>query len=313
MWLHTHVPQSAVAVLASHILPASVLQFTKTVQQLSPQKPSAFEVVSSTLRQRGLLGLYKGLDTMVYFATPKAAIRFSAFEFASGKLRNEEGKPMFGKMTSFLAGVCAGTMEAICVTTPQETLKVKLIHDANSEKPRFRGFFHGVRTIVSESGLRGCYCGLPPTVLKTATAQATRFGIFNVIPAEYRKSRAGTAASGAFAGGVSVLAFQGIDVVKSRMQSLDAAKYNSSLHCLSETVRNEGIMALYKGVGPRLSRVCCEVAITMTLYGEVVKVLNKFWNTEGGLPAPSRNILRSSSVLTLVREPTELPATPVSK
>lgn len=56
---------------------------------------------------------------MVYFATPKAAIRFSSFEFASGKLRGGDGKPMFGKMTSFIAGLCAGTMEAFCVTTPQ--------------------------------------------------------------------------------------------------------------------------------------------------------------------------------------------------
>ena len=40
-------------------------------------------------------------------------------------------------------------------------------------------------------------------------------------------------------------------------------------------MKNEGVLALYKGVGPRLSRVCAEVAITMSLYGEVVKVLNK--------------------------------------
>lgn len=55
-----------------------------------------------------------------------------------------------------------------------------------------------------------------------ASAQATRFGIFNVIPADYRKTPLGSAASGAFAGGVSVLLFQGIDVIKSRMQGLDA-------------------------------------------------------------------------------------------
>ena len=63
------------------------------------------------------------------------------------------------------------------------------------------------------------------------------------------------------------------------MQGLEGAKYTSSMHCLSELLKNEGVLALYKGVGPRLSRVCCEVAITMALYGEVVKVLNKYWIT----------------------------------
>ena len=84
---------------------------------------------------------------------------------------------------------------------------------------------------------------------------------------------------GAFAGGVSVLAFQGLDVIKSRMQGLGAARYSSSIDCLQQVVKEEGILALYKGVGPRLSRVCCEVAITMSLYGEVVKMLNKYWIT----------------------------------
>ena len=90
-------------------------------------------------------------------------------------------------------------------------------------------------------------------------AQATRFGVYMYIPADYRKTPLGSACSGAFAGGFSVIIFQGLDVIKSRMQGLDAAKYTSSIHCLKELIANEGIMALYKGVGPRMTRVCCEV------------------------------------------------------
>lgn len=57
------------------------------------------------------------------------------------------------------------------------------------------------------------------------------------------------AMSGAFAGGVSVLLFQGIDVVKSRMQGLEAHKYRSTAHCVTELMKNEGPLAFYKGVG----------------------------------------------------------------
>ena len=56
-------------------------------------------------------------------------------------------------------------------------------------------------------------------------------------------------------------------------------RYEGALHAFRTVVREEGFLALYKGVGPRLSRVCCEVAITMSLYGEVVKMLNKYWIT----------------------------------
>jgi len=256
------------------------LEFTKTVAQLSKEGGGAMAVVRNTLANEGVLGFYRGLSSMVYFATPKAAIRFSAFEAASGALVTGDGKPMFGGMTSFVAGLAAGTLEAIFVTTPQETIKIKLIDDAFvRETPRFTGFFNGVSTIIKEEGFGGIYHGLAPTILKVATAQGTRFGVFNIIPAEQRKGPLRTAAAGAFAGGVSVILFQGIDVIKSRMQGLEAHKYKSSMDCLQQLIRNEGILALYKGVGPRISRVCAEVAITMTLYGEVVKVLNQYWIT----------------------------------
>jgi solute carrier family 25 citrate transporter 1 len=257
------------------------LEYTKTVAQLSTKNEGALAVARNTLAARGPFGFYRGLSSMVYFATPKAAIRFSAFESASGLLTGKDGSPMFGGMTAFVAGLMAGTAEAICVTTPQETIKIKLIDDMfKREVPRFNGFFHGIKTIVAEEGWGGIYHGLAPTILKVATAQGTRFGVFTLIPAETRKGPVKTAAAGAFAGGVSVIAFQGIDVVKSRMQGLDASKYKSAMDCLRQIIANEGIMALYKGVGPRLSRVCCEVAITMTLYGYVVNWLNSVWETE---------------------------------
>lgn len=114
-------------------------------------------------------------------------------------------------------------------------------------------------------------------------------------------------------------------MVKSRMQGLGASKYRNALHCVQDIVQNEGFLALYKGIGPRMARVCCEarlvglarlpgsagcvcmrdasghllwqVAITMTLYGEVVKVLNKYWITTDQKPG-SRPFIRGFSVLT---------------
>ena len=146
------------------------------MQQLSTSKPTVAEVVKDTLRTRGPFGLYKGLDSMVYFATPKAAIRFSGFEAASGAMRGADGTPMFGAATAFAAGLVAGAIEAVCVSTPQETIKIRLIDDqfkVDGTAPRFNGFFHGVKTIVAEEGFGGIYHGLSPTILKVATARAS--------------------------------------------------------------------------------------------------------------------------------------------
>lgn len=249
------------------------IEYTKTMQQLATTKMGAMDVVKDTVKRSGPLGMYRGLESMVYFATPKAAIRFSSKEAFSNMLPKE-----LGKMKGFVAGLGAGACEALFVTTPQETIKIKLIDDMfKSETPRFKGFFHGVSTIIKEDGIAACYLGLSATIFKVATAQATRFGVFEVIPSEFRnQTPLHAAASGAFAGAVSVLLFQGVDVVKSRMQGLDAAKYSSTMDCARQLYAEGGIGALYKGVGPRITRVMFEVAITMSLYGEVVKALDKF-------------------------------------
>jgi solute carrier family 25 citrate transporter 1 len=106
-------------------------EYVKTTQQLSSKSMSVKEVISGTMAESGVLGFYRGLSSMLYFAAPKAAIRFSAFEFFSGCLTDANGGDKYGlgQAKGFLAGLGAGTMEAIFVTTPQETIKIKLIHD----------------------------------------------------------------------------------------------------------------------------------------------------------------------------------------
>lgn len=74
---------------------------------------------------------------------------------------------------------------------------------------KYKGFFHGVKTIVAEERLGGIYRGLGATVAKVATAQATRFGVFTVIGTKVKlDSPMKSAAAGAFAGGISVVLFQ---------------------------------------------------------------------------------------------------------
>lgn len=60
-----------------------------------------------------------------------------------------------GQLTAggkLLSGLGAGVCEAIVAVTPMETIKVKFVHDQRSAEPKFKGFFHGVSTIVKSEG-----------------------------------------------------------------------------------------------------------------------------------------------------------------
>lgn len=51
-----------------------------------------------------------------------------------------------------LSGLGAGVCEAVVAVTPMETIKVKFVHDQRSAQPKFKGFYHGVRTIIATEG-----------------------------------------------------------------------------------------------------------------------------------------------------------------
>ncbi len=66
-------------------------------------------------------------------------------------MADEKGN--LSKSHTLLCGLGAGVSEAILIVCPMETVKVKFIDDQTKPNPKYRGFFHGVRTIVKEEGI----------------------------------------------------------------------------------------------------------------------------------------------------------------
>jgi len=58
-----------------------------------------------------------------------------------------------------------------------------------------------------------------------------------------------------------------IDVIKTRLQGVDAAKYNGFIDCGKQIMVQSGPMGFYSGVGPRLARVILDVALTFSIFG----------------------------------------------
>ena len=134
--------------------------------------------------------------------------------------------------------------------TPMETVKVKFIHDQNQKNPRFKGFFHGVREIIREQGVMGCYKGVTATIIKQGSNQAIRFYVMETLKSEYNKYKRVDANAavpvlvtglfGVIAGAASVFGNTPVDVVKTRMQGLESSKYKNTLDCAVQIMKNEG-------------------------------------------------------------------------
>jgi solute carrier family 25 (mitochondrial citrate transporter), member 1 len=297
-----------------------------------PKYSGSLDVVRKTVECHGARGMYRGLPPYLYFAFPRCAIRFWAFEEAVTvlkRVRGVEGEDVRGGAAStssstssppagrrlppalaFTAGLISGVVEALVIIIPSTTLQVKFIADLNRdpEPPRYKGFVHGVRSIVTEEGWSGVYRGASPTLLKIALNMSFRFLIYNeltdslerrwaagvstaAIPAaaEAWRTTAISLAAGAIAGAVTVVGNHPVDVVKSNMQAqvvrpgaVAAAAgaagvvfYTSSLQCFRGIYSRHGLRGLYAGLIPRLNRVVLETSLTFTFYEHLSQAANK--------------------------------------
>ena len=136
------------------------------------------------------------------------------------------------------------------------------------------GFLHGSRVIFAEKGVRGFFQGFVPTTARQAANSAVRFWTYTtlkqlattyVAPGE-RLSVPATFGLGAAAGLVTVYATQPLDVVKTRMQSLEArSAYKNSIACGVAIFKQEGVRTLWSGAVPRLARLTVSGGIVFTM------------------------------------------------
>jgi solute carrier family 25 (mitochondrial citrate transporter), member 1 len=132
-------------------------EYVKTQLQLEekalvPKFSGPMNCVSVTVKEHGVSGLYRGLPSLLIGSIPKSAVRFFGFEQFKKVLLDEQG--VLSPRNTFLAGLGAGISEAILVVCPMETIKVKFIHDQSQAVPRYKGFVHGINTIVRQEGKR---------------------------------------------------------------------------------------------------------------------------------------------------------------
>ncbi len=140
--------------------------------------------------------------------------------------------------------------------------------------------FHGIYTIASEQGPAGLYKGALATILKQSTNQGVRFVVFD----ETKKRLSNYCSmktpvemvSGAFAGFCSSMLNNPIDVVKTKMQGKDAAKYAGFVDCFKQIYATHGWLGFYAGIGPRLIRVMLDVSLTFSLYHSLKRNVTAF-------------------------------------
>ncbi|KAF8153944.1 mitochondrial tricarboxylate transporter [Crassisporium funariophilum] len=257
-------------------------EFVKTRSQFGGKRESPISILKDTLRTKGLPGLYSGCTALVVGNSAKAGVRFVSYDHFKQMLADPQGNVSAPR--SLLAGLGAGMTEAIFAVTPSETIKTKLIDDAKRPNPQYRGLIHGTASIVRQEGIRGIYRGLFPVMMRQGANSAVRFTTYATLkqfvqgtarPGQQLPS-AITFGIGGIAGLVTVYTTMPLDVIKTRMQSLEArSQYRNSFHCAYRIFTEEGVLRFWTGTTPRLARLVLSGGIVFTVYENIIKVIGR--------------------------------------
>lgn len=262
--------------------------------------PSVAALIKETYKTKGVTGFYKGVSALITGTAAKAGVRFLTYENAKYYLTpapipigpDSNGDMMYSKpklslLRLLVAGTISGATEALTVVTPTETIKTKLIHDSLKPQPQYKGMIHGSKAIMQEEGFSGIYRGASAVVARQAANSGVRLSTYTLL----KESTPGLFGvndvkdlpwyanfmNGAIAGIVTVYSTMPLDVVKTKMQSLDAKKhYSSSIDCLFKIVKSENVFALWKGTTPRLARLIFSGGIVFSIFEVVSQNLSPY-------------------------------------
>lgn len=180
------------------------------------------------------------------------------------------------------------------ITMPVDVVKTRLQMDGASHTKVYTGSLDCISKLLRAEGPPALFKGLPPALLRQSTYGSMRYGLYMPIrnmlgvdpsrPKEiplWKKVIAG-ASAGAIASGLA----NPTDLVKVRLQtdgmlkgndgSFLAKKYTGVFNCFITTVREEGILGLWTGVGPTVGRATALAAAELSTYDEVKIQLQHF-------------------------------------
>ncbi|KAL0435818.1 UNVERIFIED_CONTAM: Mitochondrial uncoupling protein 2 [Sesamum radiatum] len=172
------------------------------------------------------------------------------------------------------------------VTHPLDVLKVRLQMQLVGQRGPLTGMGRLSMQVVKTEGLRSLYLGLTPALTRSVLYGGLRLGLYE--PSKYVCELAFEStnvfmkiASGAFSGAVATALTNPVEVVKVRLQ-MNTKTTSGPIHELQKIASEEGVAALWKGVGPALARAAALTASQLATYDESKQVLMRWTSLQEG-------------------------------
>jgi len=224
-----------------------------------PLYAGTWDCMKKTVTKEGVKGLYKGMGAPLAGVAPIFAISFMGYGVGKQIFGPSQGQ-QYTNTQYFLAGAFSGIFTT-SIMAPGERIKCLLQIQQSSTTKVYNGPVDCAVKLYKQGGIRSIYRGSVATMMRDVPASGLYFLTYEVLKnyiSDNGKKEIGilgTILAGGSAGIANWLIGMPADVLKSRLQTAAEGKYPNGLRDVARDLfRNEGPLALYKGIVPVLLR-----------------------------------------------------------
>lgn len=293
------------------------LDTVKTRQQgllFNPKYKNMIPAYLTIFKEEGFFrGLYGGYTPAILGSLPSTAAFFGTYEYTKRRFINDYN--MNETVSYFIAGVL-GDMASSIFYVPSEVLKTRLQLQGKYNNPytkgcgyNYKGLGNAITTIFKTEGTSTFAFGYKETLFRDLPFSALQFAFYERFRqlAIYYNQSSDLAIPlelfvGAAAGGVAGTLTTPLDVIKTRIQTatVDSSAGNSSIpqtqsvktttnfitnllnksstiKALGSIYKNEGILGMFSGVGPRFIWTGIQSSIMLLLYQVSLKKFDTYF------------------------------------
>jgi len=233
------------------------------IKQGRLDKPYAgvLDCTKRTLATEGVAPFWRGNLANVLRYFPTQALNFAFKDSIKAAIAVPKdasyGKKLAGNVAS---GGCAGSL-SLTVVYSLDFARTRLANDAKGKdgKRQYNGLVDVYKKTLASDGIGGLYRGFVISCVGIFIYRGLYFGLFDTLKPMVLGPDAGVVLSFFLGWAVTVvsgLASYPIDTVRRRMMmtSGGAVKYNGSIDCATQILKNEGFMSMMKGAGANVLR-----------------------------------------------------------
>ncbi|XP_030372924.1 mitochondrial 2-oxoglutarate/malate carrier protein-like [Scaptodrosophila lebanonensis] len=266
------------------------LDLVKTRMQIagasgSKEYTSSFDCIAKIFKNEGFLAFYNGLSAGLMRQATYTTTRMGVYQ-----MEIESYRKQFQKAPTVLAsmgmGIFAGAIGAF-VGNPAEVALIRMMADNRlppNERRGYKNVGDAFVRIVKEEGLFALWRGSPPTIARAMVVNMVQLASYSQLKNFFKKYlNEGLMlhiSASMMSGLLTTITSMPLDMAKTRIQNMKVVdgkpEYTGTANVLVKVLKNEGVLALWKGFTPYLCRVGPHTVFAFVFLEQLNKAYYKY-------------------------------------